>query len=222
LRSLPADALLESQLRRLFAAGADPATVVRLDRDDRLDCAVLLAPEHPLRRARLIVYAGALGLGDGLGAVMPPGVDVTFRWPATVLANLGAVGRIGLVLPDDTDEDSVPRWMALRLTVAVASPADQFETTLHDEGCAGLAAAHVLESFARHFLSWVNRWMDDGFEPVRAMWLRHAPDHGKRFALRLGRRKTEGNFSGIDDNGALILEAGDAIRRIDLRVALGT
>lgn len=217
---LAAGASLEAGLRRVVAAGADPATVICTRREDRLECAVLLAPEEPLRRAQLVVYAAALGLGDGLGVLVPPGVDVTFRWPATVQVNLGAVAHLSLVLPDGVTEDAMLPWMGLRLALAVTSPSAGFETCLHDEGCAGLRAADVLESFARHFLVWVNRLQDDGFAPVRAMWLRHTLDRGRRFAVRLGRRKVEGVFTGIDDDGALLLEAEGAVRRIALQAAL--
>ena len=61
----------------------------------------------------------------------------------------------------------------------------------------------LLEIFARHFLNWVNRWQDDGFDPIRTMWLRHAPGHGEKIELELGGERLSGTFGGIDDDGAL-------------------
>ncbi|MEL6479685.1 MAG: biotin/lipoate--protein ligase family protein, partial [Pseudomonadota bacterium] len=40
--------------------------------EDRLDAAVVFAPEEPLADAMTVVFAVTLGLGDALGALAPP------------------------------------------------------------------------------------------------------------------------------------------------------
>ncbi len=212
----------ELHARALAKGGADPATIVCSDRDDRLDCSVVLEPGMKLAQARLVVYVGMLALGDALGAVIPPGIDVTYRWPNVIEANIAPAARIDLYVPGARSASATPPWMTLRAVVALSTAiegdpaATAFETTIADEGGGEVTVIELLESFTRHFLTWMSRWEQDGFDPVRAMWLRHAPSHGERIDLIIGKRRSKGLFRDIGDDGALILEGPRATRKIPL------
>ena len=78
----------------------------------------------------------------------------------------------------------------------------------------------MLESFARYFLNWVNRWQDDGFAPVKAAWLARAGEIGEPIMLDLGGRQYAGTFSGLDDAGELVLDAPEAPKTVALAAAL--
>jgi len=101
-----------------------------------------------------VMYVAMLGLGDALGAEVPAGIDMTFRWPNLIEANLGAVARLGLVIPDDAASDSVPEWMVVSLVVQLAEPAGDWrdgefpEASLFGEGCVEVTGSGLLESFA--------------------------------------------------------------------------
>lgn len=226
LIALPPGRDPEAHARTLAADGAAPGTLVCADRADRLDCSVLLEPGMALREARLVVYVGMLGLGDALGAVVPPGIDVTYRWPNVIEANVGPVARIDLHAPRARSAAAVPPWMTLRAVVALSTAIDadpasaSFETTIADEGGPEVTAVALLESFARHLLAWMNRWEQDGFGPVRAMWLRHAPSHGETVQLLTGKRRSRGTFRDIGDDGAMILEGPRSTRSIPLATML--
>ena len=231
LVTLASDVDLGSEARRMAVEGADDGTLLWVTRDDKLDCAVILHPDEPLERAVLVTYVAMLGLNDGLGIVVPAMTEVTFRWPTRIDANGAGAGAIGIDLPKGAALGSVPDWLVVYVTVAVAPPVgshaeprgpslDKGVTTLREEGCADVTPADVLETFSRHFLTWVNRWQDDGFELIRARWLHHAPAHGKTIDIDVRGGKVTGTFVGIDDDGALILDSEGASRRVDLRDAL--
>lgn len=225
LTTLDADADVAAEARRMAAAGADPATVLCAARDDRLDCAVILHPAVPAAEARLGLYVAMLGLGDALGAVVPAGIDVTYLWPNRIEANIGAVAEVAIDLPPAADGGAAAEWMTVHVMVVIGALEGEGlhhgfpETSLRDEGCAEITPAMLLEAFARHFLVWVNRWQDDGFEPVRAMWLRHARFHGKTMSCTDDGADVTGVFEGIDDDGALLLRQDDVTRRIALAAA---
>jgi biotin-(acetyl-CoA carboxylase) ligase len=210
----------------MAAQGADPATILCVDSADMLDCAVILRPEGALAQSRLVVYVGMLGLGDAIGSVVPPGMDITYRWPARIDANLGFVARVRLSAPSNVAETAVPPWLVLRTSVAVSgTPSDRvdgdgFETTLVDEGAADLTTRELLEGFAKHFLTWASRWQDDGFPPIRAMWLRHSAEKGREMAVSVEREVFRGVFEDIDDDGALLLRKAGAVDRIALAASL--
>jgi biotin-(acetyl-CoA carboxylase) ligase len=215
-----------SRALELATSGADPATVICADRADLLECAIILHPDMPTTEARLVIYAAMLGLGDALGSVVPAGIDVTFRWPNLIEANIGRVAHITLSLPPSTSENEVPAWMILRITVAIDSSPNAlegerskglgFETSLAGEGAVEVTAVALLESFSRHFLTWISRWQDDGFNPLRTMWLHRTIDLQKPIDLEIDGIKNSGTFAGIAEDGDLILQTPETTRQISL------
>ena len=180
-----------AQARIAAEHGADEGTFLWSMRADALDAAVVLRPEGSLERALPVVYAALVGLGDSLGALAPPQVAVTFGWPDRVEVNGAVVGGVRVAAPVDSAAE-VPPWLVLGVRVAVAPDPDAPEpghdlrrTTLHDEGCGGIAALDLLESFSRHFLNWVDRWQTDGFRPLKDAYLGRATGFGTPMALTL-------------------------------------
>jgi BirA family transcriptional regulator, biotin operon repressor / biotin---[acetyl-CoA-carboxylase] ligase len=87
-------------------------------------------------------------------------------------------------------------------------------TSLKEEGAGEVPVEDVLERFARAFLAWANRWLDDGFAPVRASWLRRARGLGEPIRVRLPNGTVEAKFADLDETGALVLELPEGRRRI--------
>lgn len=212
---------LVEEAARFADSGGDPATIICAEREDILDCAVILHPEINLTAARQMIYVAALGLGDALGTEVPAGIDMVFRWPDIIEANLGSVARLGLLVCGGAVESEIPDWIAVRVTTQIGELEGDWrdgpfpETSLHGEGCVEVAADQLLESFARHFLTWINRWRHDGFDPVRAMWLRHARSHGEEIELETVAGPVKGVFSAIRDDGALEFDDGRHVRLSD-------
>ncbi len=222
LLTLAPDTELGSQARRLAREGADDGTLLWIPREEALDCALIVHPQDAAERAVQVMYVAMLGMTEALGIVMPPMTEVTYTWPNQIDANYARVGSIEIDLPEEFVPGSVPDWLILYAKVAVGPLAPETwvqnsgVTSLRDEGLADLTPSDLLETFARHFLSWSYRWHDEGFDPVRAMWLIHAPSQGKEIDIDVGGVQLRGVFSGIDDDGALVLESDGTSRRVDL------
>ena len=210
-------------------------------RPDALDAAVVLLPESGLERALPVVYAALVGLGDSLGALLPPQVAVTFGWPDRIEVNGGVVGGVRVAASSGEsspaaaaggDEGGGARaaavpWLVVGVTVALmADPAapepghDPGRTTIHDEGGGEITALDLLESFSRHFLHWVDRWQEDGFRPLRDAYLSRATGFGRPLVLTLDGERYEGAFMGLTDTGGLLLVQGGATRSVALGRAL--
>lgn len=219
---IEADDNPSARAREMASQGSEPATLLCIDSASLLDCAVILHPDVALAKARLVVYVGMLGLGDAIGSIVPAGIDITYRWPNRIDANLGFVGQVRLCVPRDIADTASPPWLTLRATVAVSGgvpdgdAGGSFETTLVEEGAAGITTIQLLESLARHFLTWTNRWQDDGFPPIRAMWLRHSSEKGRDTEISIGSRVFRGVFETIDDGGALLLRNANTVDQIPL------
>ena len=145
----------------------------------------------------------------------PPMIEVTYKWPNDVLFNdrKGA----GILLESALSPDGTLDWLVLGVGINIQSYPRETTfpaTSLHFEGTPpALNPVVTLNAFARHFLTWVNTWLEDGFAPLRKAWLRHVQSLGENIVVRLPKETLEGRFETIDDDGALLLALPDGARR---------
>jgi len=205
--------------------GIEEGVFYWVDRSDRLEAALVLTPERPLRALYSTVYVAALGLAGALGSVLPATATVTFAWPNWIEANGGRVGRLLLSLPA-CEADAVPAWLILGIDLALAGdPADDApgrnrdSTNLMEEGMEGADATDLLEGFSRHFLVWLRTWEADGFVPVREAWLNRCRAFPSQRPVPLP-GDGAGVVLGIDDDGALLVRQDDARRTLAIESAL--
>jgi BirA family biotin operon repressor/biotin-[acetyl-CoA-carboxylase] ligase len=218
--------------RRLAEAGAEDGTVVwaraqtqgrgRRGRDwispaGNLYASLVLRPETGLQTASQLGFAAALALLEALGRLMPPLAEVTLKWPNDVLLNERKVA--GVLLESVVDAGGCMEALILGVGLNVVSAPTHVSypvTCLSDEGAgAEVTPEALLEAFAPHFQAWVNRWLDEGFGPLRQAWLARARGLGEPVTVRLPRETLCGTFQDLDAEGALVLrrESG-AVQRI--------
>ena len=176
---------------------------------------LVLRPECPPADAAQLGFVAALAVGDTIGTVGPPMLEVTYKWPNDVLLNGRKVS--GILLESKTTPDGAMTWLVLGVGINVVSFPEGTETPatcIRFEGAApDLNEVAVLEAFTRHMLSCVNRWLEDGFAPVRQSWLNHAHALGEEISVRLSNQTLTGTFRDLDERGALILDLADGRQR---------
>ncbi|MDQ2105603.1 biotin/lipoate--protein ligase family protein [Azospirillum isscasi] len=162
---------------RFAAEGAEPGTLVHAGRRDRLDVAVVLAPDRPGADGGLAAVT-LVALADALEALGPPNQTIRFDGTGRLMLNGAAAGVVTVVLGPD-EEDGIPAWAVAAAELEILGDPDDpapgrrpDRTALREEGFGDTDAVAVLESFTRHFLTWIDRWMEEGFEPVRRVWER--------------------------------------------------
>ncbi len=218
------------EAKRLADEGADDGTLVWVKNQSggrgrqgrnweslsgNLTFSLILRPEVPLTEAAQLSFVSALGVGDGIGSVAPPLVEIQYKWPNDVLFNDRK--GCGILLESKSASDGSLEWLIVGIGINVRSfprDLDPPATSLHFEGAPpDLDAVAVLEAFSRHFLTWTNRWLEDGFAPIRAAWLRHAKGVGETIQVRLPQETLSGTFKDLDEGGALLLELPDGSLR---------
>jgi len=207
--------------------GAEPGTLLWSIAQEACECAVVLAPEQDLEASLPVALVAMLGLGDALGSLVPPVVAVTFGWPDRVEVNGGVIGGVRMASAPVVVPSAVPEWMVIGIGVAVRGswaedqpPDDLLRTTLVEEGCTEVQTVDLLEAFARHFLAWMNRWQDDGVEPILQAWMSRATGLGKPIELEIGDQLRQGTFSGLTESGAIRLAKEGVTQTISLDEAM--
>lgn len=176
------DAMAEAVRRAGPEVGEGAGTLAWVGAYARAEAAVVLEPELPLGAARLALPVAANALAEALGAYGPPEVPLVWRWPGTLLVNGGDCGRLRLAAPPGAAETAVPDWIVVGFEVTLAAPAgrepgaDPGRTCLEEEGFAGLDAATLTASWARHLMAGLDRWEAAGPERPVAEFLARLED----------------------------------------------
>jgi BirA family biotin operon repressor/biotin-[acetyl-CoA-carboxylase] ligase len=215
------------EAKRLAREGAEEGTLVwareqtggrgRRGRDwvsppGNLYLSLVLRPEAPPARHGELGFVAALAVGETVGAFVPPLTELRYKWPNDVLVSGRKVSGILL------ESESAADWLILGVGINIGHFPPGTETpatSLREEGAdAGATVEAVLDRFARAFLAWANRWVDDGFAPIRAAWLGRAQGLGEPIRVRLPTETLEGRFADLDVSGALVLETAAGRRLI--------
>jgi biotin-(acetyl-CoA carboxylase) ligase len=201
---------------RRAALGCDAGLVSYILAADRVEAAMVFAPEVPLRQAMAMLPLCGVGLQNALGALAPPEVAVHLEWSGGVRVNGAACGRLR-ALSDTQDADAVPDWLVVGWTMPLIPASEETgltpdQTTLYAEGCAEIAPPALVEAWARHTLNWVTKWEEAGPRGLAAEWRGLA--HGIGEDVRQGGRA--GTFLGVDEDFGMLLRDDEATHLIPL------
>ncbi len=201
------------------ASGALGAGDVVWSRDTaRVEAAIILEPEVGMDTAVEMVPLCMAALGDCLGALTPPQVGVSFIWPMAVCVNGAPAGSFRAAAAPVAEASTPPGWLVIGLELRHQrgprdpEPGDTPDITwLAEEGGAELTRTDIIESYCRHFLTWLNLWQEDGFRPVHESWWFRAEHRDKEVTLTHAGETIAGTPVGLDESGNLLVKtaAGD-------------
>jgi biotin-(acetyl-CoA carboxylase) ligase len=205
------------------AEGCDGGTILHNLQADRLRAAIVFAPEVPLAEAMTMLPVCGVAFQNAFGALAPPEVAVHLTWDGQIRVNGARCGGLR-VAAAPSDPRSVPDWLVIGLDLAILPTSDLApgetpdQTALYEEGCGDIDPVHLLESWARHTLLWVNRWTDAGAGAIHDDWL--ALVQGLGAAIEVDGR--HGTFLGVDAQFGLLLREADGTSLIPLTHLLET
>lgn len=182
-----------------------------------LHCALVLEPEFDVDACMQLGYVAMTSMGAALSAKVTPMTAVTYRLPGQLALNGLRSGRLQLTAgrrgggeapaPERPFDYLVLAW-AVNVARHPPNPEPERYNALHASGAGDVTPAALLEAYARHFLSAINRWAQDGFEPVRRAWLDRADGIGERVLLAAtrGEAAVAGTVTGLDERGRALVE----------------
>lgn len=190
-----------------------------------LYCSVVLRPKVMPYEAPQLTFLSAVAVARAIELMTE--LQPRIKWPNDVLINEKKVA--GLLNEMSAETDGI-NFVILGIGVNLNMTADQFPqdlrqpaTSLSLETGRDVGRAH----FAAQLLNELDRlyqaFCAKGFGPVREEWQQRCNANGRRLVVTDGGRETvSGLFAGIDGDGALLVDRGDAgIERIlcgDVRI----
>ncbi|MCA8879833.1 MAG: hypothetical protein KDA73_07710 [Rhodobacteraceae bacterium] len=210
---------------RIARTGIDPGLIVHQLRPERLAAAIILSPEAPLADAMAMVFAGANAFADAFGALAPAEIAAEFDWPGGFRVNGARCGGLRAAAATPAPEVE-PDWLVIAIDVPFRSTGTREPghtpdvTTLYAEGCGSLTPTAVLESWSRHMLHWIDRWLDDGMARLHRDWSGRAASLGRDVVFDLASSAWAGRFVGLDDRGGMLLKTATETRLLPLTLML--
>ncbi len=214
---------------RLAAQGADEGTLVwaksqteGLGRNKRfwmsgyqnLHLGLVLKPEQTFDIACQVSLVATICTAMAIAEQAEPMAELRYRWPNDVLLNRGKVA--GITLSGSLGSGNMPEWMVLGVNVNVFDHPNSLgfdSASMRGEGFESYDRVPLAETFCRQFLSWLNRWADDGFAPIRRAWLMRAQGDPLLQTIKLQDTEITGTFDDMDEHGTLTLQTDEHLKR---------
>ena len=153
-------------------------------------------------------FVAALALHDALSALTGQPARFALKWPNDVL--LDGTKCSGILL--ERQKNALVIGMGVNLAHHPTST-ERPATSLAAAGLAVPTPAALLDELAAAFSHWRQAWAAHDFAPIRAAWLARASGVGSRIVARLGNESPEGLFTGLADDGALLMQLDDGSTR---------
>lgn len=211
------------EVRRLAQEGAAHGTVVHADEQKsgrgrlarawhsppgNLYMSVLLRLDLPPARLAELSFAAAVAVAETVAALVPDRLDIVVKWPNDVLVD---GGKIAGILLENLDGVTI---LGIGLNVLLAPSSVGYKTATI-VGCGGIATVDGARDLLLHELErLITHWLDQGFGPIRQAWLDRSYKPGTALRVTIGGQVIGGNFAGMAEDGALLLDTADGPRRV--------
>ncbi len=178
-----------------------------------LHASLLVTLSLPQPLAYQLALVAGVAVFDALGAATypaPPGLRL--KWPNDILVGDAKAG--GILIESSVAGGSLAAVIGIGVNLA-ASPSlpDRPATYLAAHGAAPEPGV-LLAAISASLEAWLPAWDEGrGFAAVRQAWLNRALPIGERLSIHTGPERVLGTFSGLDADGALLLDVDGDVRR---------
>lgn len=167
---------------------------------------VVLRPDVPPSRAAEVTLLAAVAVAETLREA---GAEATIKWPNDV--QIGGKKVAGVLTELSADVDRV-HFLVLGVGINLNARGEDFPpevaelaTSLMEARRQRVPRALFTAALWTKLEEWLDRWADEGFEPVRDAWKRWASTLGHEVLVKGEGSSLCGLAEDIDESGALVL-----------------
>ena len=175
---------------------------------------LILRPRAPADQATQWSFIAAVAMAQALATLLPAAAQLQHKWPNDILVDGCKIA--GILLESAAGGHDHVDWLVIGMGVNVDSHpegGDYGATSLRAHGVETTPKS-VLAELCNSMLTWRQRWLEEGFAPVRTAWLDRAAGVDGPLRVDVGDETLEGTYLGIDDTGALVLDLPGSGRRL--------
>lgn len=188
--------------------------------EGNLFVSLLLLPPCALAQAVQLSFLSAVAAIDALQPLIATGSGkLHAKWPNDILLNgkkLGGILLESFMTPPDVGHPTPRQWVIVGLGINIDSFPEKAlypATCLKDAGLELVSAKIVLTRFIESFIAQYDRWVTEGFSPIRREWLHYAYGIGQEMSVTCGpNEEVHGVFEGISDTGELLVKDPAGVR----------
>ena len=182
-----------------------------------LHMSILLRPQKTIEHFHELSFLTAIALQgaivDSINKLKAPSAEVKLKWPNDVLINGKKLAGILLESGCFNNVDYVIIGVGVnthfipKLKNRSLEPRNLAITSLFNEGIILKNSTDFLSSFMDKFHFYYSKWnIKEGFDKIRAKWLKSAYRLNSIVTLDNGTEKISGTFKGINEEGAICIE----------------
>ena len=177
-----------------------------------LHLAIIFRPEDQFELCGQLCFLAMIATGKAIARQANPMDEIKYYWPNKVMLNQSKVASVSL---SAQVADSITEWLVVSLNVNVFGHPESLgwsATSMQAEGSESHNRIRLLEAFSRDFLSLINQWTEDGFEPIRKIWQLRSHEKNDQISITVNRQTIGGSFIEMDKQGSLILNKEKTIK----------
>jgi BirA family biotin operon repressor/biotin-[acetyl-CoA-carboxylase] ligase len=172
---------------------------------------LVLRPAVNAATATELGFVAAVAVAECVDAYLAPPARALLKWPNDVLVHGAKLA--GILLESQSNDRGQIDWLVIGIGVNIASHpehAGRATTSLASLGGKLESVEGVFGSLCLCLAETLDLWQAKGFAPIRELWRSRAYGVGETASVA----GIEGVLHDIDIDGALLLRAGQQLRRV--------
>ena len=165
---------------------------------------------YPLNRCGDLAFIASLAVAQTI-LDLSPKEDIKIKWPNDVLVRNH---KISSILIEKGANDYLIVGIGVNISSAPSLDNTAYKATSLQDIYISIGCSYFLESLLNNFDLLMEENIRHGFATIRNKWLKYAAAIGKEIKIMQEQTTKKGIFSGIDDNGRLLLQTDDKIEKI--------
>ncbi|AFW01994.1 biotin--[acetyl-CoA-carboxylase] ligase [Gluconobacter oxydans] len=174
-----------------------------VDPGGNLAISLLFRPEKSIDFLAVIPFLTAVSLYETARQFSTGEADFMLKWPNDLLLSERKMAGVLIEAGGNADRKWVVVGIGANLRQAPQIEGRQLSSL--SEVAAAPDPAVFGRDLALQMDRWIGLWEAEGFVPIREAWLERAHPVGRHLAVQRGETYISGSFSGLDEQGRLLL-----------------